>query len=236
MKVAKFGGTSVASAEQIKKVAAIVAEDKERKIIVVSAPGKRNSEDTKVTDLLINLGETVLQGKEAEEELQKVVKRYEDIADGLGLGKDIIATIEADLRKRLEFDLNRPDTFMDLMKASGEDNNAKLIAAYFQQIGLNATYLNPKDAGLYVSDQPGNAQVLPEAYEHLVKLRQTDQIIVFPGFFGYSKEGTLVTFSRGGSDITGSILAAGIKADLYENFTDVDSVFSSSLIFHSLFT
>ncbi|MFC0558172.1 aspartate kinase [Halalkalibacter alkalisediminis] len=228
MKVAKFGGTSVASAEQIKKVAAIVAEDKERKIIVVSAPGKRHSDDTKVTDLLIQLGETMLEKGEAEIELQEVVKRYEDIAEGLGLGREIVATIEADLRKRLEFDLNRGDSFMDLIKASGEDNNAKLIASYFQKVGLNATYLNPQDAGLFVSDEPGNAQVLSEAYDHLIHLRQRDEIIVFPGFFGYSKEGTLVTFSRGGSDITGSILAAGVKADLYENFTDVDSVFAAN--------
>ncbi|TWI57903.1 aspartate kinase [Halalkalibacter nanhaiisediminis] len=228
MKVAKFGGTSVASAEQIKKVAAIVAEDKERKIIVVSAPGKRSSDDTKVTDLLIGLGEAFLNKGEAEEELQAVVSRYDDIAKGLGLGQDIIATIEADLRERLEFDRNKPESFMDSIKASGEDNNAKLIASYFQSIGLQATYLNPKDAGLLVSDEPGNAQVLPEAFENLAKLRDTKEIIVFPGFFGYSKEGTLVTFPRGGSDITGSIVAAGTNADLYENFTDVDSVFAAN--------
>ncbi|GAE24835.1 aspartokinase [Halalkalibacter wakoensis JCM 9140] len=228
MKVAKFGGTSVASAEQIKKVASIVAEDKERKIIVVSAPGKRSSDDTKVTDLLIQLGETYLKNEDTESELQAVLNRYDDIANGLGLGKEVVATIEADLRKRLQFDRLRPGACMDLIKASGEDNNAKLIAAYFQSIGLHATYLNPQDAGLFVSDQPGNAQVLPEAYDHLKALRDRDEVIVFPGFFGYSKEGSLVTFSRGGSDITGSILAAGVKADLYENFTDVDSVFAAN--------
>lgn len=228
MKVAKFGGTSVASAEQIKKVAAIVADDSERKVIVVSAPGKRSSDDTKVTDLLIALGEAFLEKGEAEAELQAVVARYEDIAEGLELGKAIVATIEADLRERLTFDRNRPDSLMDLIKASGEDNNAKLIADYFQRIGLKASYVNPQDAGLLVSDEPGNAQVLPETFEHLAKLRETNEIIVFPGFFGYSKEGTLVTFPRGGSDITGSIVAAGTKADLYENFTDVDSVFAAN--------
>lgn len=228
MKVAKFGGSSVASAEQIKKVAAIVTADSERKIIVVSAPGKRSSDDTKVTDLLITLGETYLQEGEAEAELQAVVARYEDIAKGLNLGQDIVATIEADLRERLAFDRNRPESLMDLIKASGEDNNAKLIAAYFQSIGLKATYLNPQDAGLLVSNEPGNAQVLPEAFEQLAKLRGSEEIIVFPGFFGYSEDGTLVTFPRGGSDITGSILAAGTKADLYENFTDVDSVFAAN--------
>ncbi|MDV2884132.1 aspartate kinase [Alkalihalophilus pseudofirmus] len=228
MKVAKFGGSSVASAEQIKKVAAIVSEDSERKIVVVSAPGKRDSSDTKVTDLLIHLGETYLSNGEVELALQAVVERYASIAEGLGLGGSIIATIEADLRERLTFDRNRPGSFMDLIKASGEDNNAKLIASYLQSVGLPAKYVNPKDAGLLVSDEPGNAQVLPEAYDHLKELRNNDEIIVFPGFFGYSKEGTLVTFPRGGSDITGSILAAGVEADLYENFTDVDSVFAAN--------
>ncbi|NEU30798.1 aspartate kinase [bacterium LRH843] len=228
MKVAKFGGSSVASSEQIKKVAAIVKADEARKIVVVSAPGKRSKEDTKVTDLLIQLGETYLNKGEAEMELQAVISRYDDIASGLGLGKDIIAIIEADLRERLEFDRNLPESFMDLIKASGEDNNAKLIANYFQQIGLQATYLNPKDAGLLVSDEPGNAQVLPEAFDNLSTLRNTNEIIVFPGFFGYSNEGNLVTFPRGGSDITGSILAAGVNAELYENFTDVDFVFTAN--------
>ncbi|WP_088102393.1 aspartate kinase [Halalkalibacter urbisdiaboli] len=228
MKVAKFGGTSVASAEQIRKVAAIVAEDKERKLIVVSAPGKRSSDDTKVTDLLIKLGETYLTKGEAEEELQAVVSRYDSIATELGLDGEITATIEADLRERLTFDRNRPGSFMDLIKASGEDNNAKLIAAFLQKEGINAVYVNPQDAGLLVSDEPGNAQVLSEAYDNLKRLRDREEVIVFPGFFGYSKEGTLVTFPRGGSDITGSILAAGTKADLYENFTDVDSVFAAN--------
>ncbi|WP_100406900.1 aspartate kinase [Bacillus solitudinis] len=228
MKVAKFGGTSVASAEQIRKVAAIVAEDKERKIIVVSAPGKRSSDDTKVTDLLIALGETYLEKGEAEEELKAVVARYDSIASELGLDGEITRTIEADLRDRLTFDRNRPGSFMDLIKASGEDNNAKLIATFLQAEGLNAVYVNPQDAGLVVSDEPGNAQVLPEAYDNLAKLTEREEIVVFPGFFGYSTEGTLVTFPRGGSDITGSIVAAGTKASLYENFTDVDSVFAAN--------
>jgi aspartate kinase len=115
---------------------------------------------------------------------------------------------------------------MDLVKASGEDNNAKLVAAYFRSRGVEATYVNPKDAGLIVSDEPGNAQVLPESYEKLYSLREIPGIIIFPGFFGYSKQGEVFTFSRSGSDITGSILANGIRATQYENFTDVDAVFS----------
>lgn len=228
MKVAKFGGSSVASAEQIRKVAAIVSEDQDRKIIVVSAPGKRDKHDSKVTDLLIELGELSLATGEAEVELQAVLARYQSIAHELNLDSDIMSLIEADLRKRLATNRENPGVFMDSIKASGEDNNAKLIAAYFKSTGMNATYLNPKEAGLLVSDEPGNAQVLPEAYEQLLKLRDREDVIVFPGFFGYSPEGTLVTFPRGGSDITGAILAAGTEAELYENFTDVDSVYAAN--------
>ncbi|GAE91268.1 aspartokinase [Gracilibacillus boraciitolerans JCM 21714] len=114
---------------------------------------------------------------------------------------------------------------MDALKATGEDSLAKVLNAYLQSLGFNATYLNPRDAGIVVSDTPGSAQILEESYKNLYKLRDREEIVVIPGFFGYSKSGKLITFSRGGSDITGSIVAAGVKADLYENFTDVDSVF-----------
>ncbi|MDQ0214384.1 aspartate kinase [Oikeobacillus pervagus] len=228
MKVSKFGGTSVASAEQIKKVANIIQNDPKRKIIVVSAPGKRFESDIKVTDLLIRLAEAALNTGEAEEELQVVLARYEEIAIGLGLDNEIVEVIEADLRERLQLNREHHELFLDQLKASGEDNNAKLIAAYLKSIGLNGKYVNPKEAGLWVSDEPGRARILPEAYENLKNLRAVDGVIVFPGFFGYSKEGTIVTFARGGSDITGSILAAATHAELYENFTDVDSVFAAN--------
>ncbi|WP_216829533.1 aspartate kinase [Alkalihalobacterium elongatum] len=228
MRVAKFGGTSVANAEQIRKVASIIAENEERKFVVVSAPGKREATDTKVTDLLIQLAEAVSQKGDVDNALRAVVGRYEEIALDLNLSGDIIETIKEDLQARVTFDPSHEGKFIDQMKASGEDNNAKLIAAYFQSIGIEAQYVSPKEAGLLVSDEPGNAQVLPESYDNLFQLRERPGVIVFPGFFGYSKEGTLVTFPRGGSDITGSILAAGVKADLYENFTDVDSVFAAN--------
>ncbi|WCN39470.1 aspartate kinase [Aneurinibacillus uraniidurans] len=228
MKVAKFGGTSLASAEQIKKVCSIVLADDTRKLIVASAPGKRHKEDTKVTDLLIALAERCLAGEAVEAALGAVVARYREIADGLGLDDEIVNIIEQDLRARMALDTGNPEMFMDALKASGEDNNAKIIARYLQSQGVNASYVNPKDAGLLVSDEHGNAQVLPESYNNLLALRDRDDVMIFPGFFGYAPSGEIVTFSRGGSDITGSILAAAVKADLYENFTDVDSVFAAN--------
>jgi aspartate kinase len=229
MKVCKFGGTSMADAAQIRKVCDIVLSDPERRLIVVSAPGKRSKTDTKVTDLLIALAEKCLAGGPSDKELAAVVGRYGDIARGLGLGDDITRRIEADLRARIATDRSDRGRFLDTLKAAGEDNCAKLVAEFLRSTKVDARYLSPKDAGLLLSHEFGNAQVLPESYENLRRaLGQARGITIFPGFFGYSPQGAVVTLPRGGSDITGSILAAAVKADVYENFTDVDSVFVAS--------
>lgn len=226
MKVVKFGGSSLASGAQLDKVFHIVTSDPARKAVVVSAPGKRYAEDTKVTDLLIACAEQYLATGSAPELAEAVVERYALIANELQLGQSIIEKIRDDLFKLLEGDKSNPEQYLDAVKASGEDNNAKLIAAYFRYKGVKAEYVNPKDAGLFVTNEPGNAQVLPESYQNLYRLRERDGLIIFPGFFGFSKDGDVITFSRSGSDITGSILANGLQADLYENFTDVDAVYS----------
>ncbi|MGY0653330.1 aspartate kinase [Bacillus subtilis] len=226
MKVVKFGGSSLASGAQLDKVFHIVTSDPARKAVVVSAPGKRYAEDTKVTDLLIACAEQYLATGSAPELVEAVVERYALIATELQLGQGIIEKIRDDLFTLLEGDKSNPEQYLDAVKASGEDNNAKLIAAYFRYKGVKAEYINPKDAGLFVTNEPGNAQVLPESYQNLYRLRERDGLIIFPGFFGFSKDGDVITFSRSGSDITGSILANGLQADLYENFTDVDAVYS----------
>lgn len=226
MKVVKFGGSSLASGEQVEKVYRIVSADPERKIVVVSAPGKRYSDDTKVTDLLIQCAEKRLEGANIDRLFKDIISRYKSIAEELRLPNNIIEKIEHDLWTLLHSDQTSPSSFVEAIKASGEDNNAKLIAAVFQHKEMNAHYVSPKEAGLLVSSDPGNAQVLPESYTRLYALRQQPGVIVFPGFFGYDTEGKVVTFSRSGSDITGSILANGVKADLYENFTDVDAVYA----------
>ena len=228
MKVCKFGGTSVASAQQIKKVAAILKADPSRKIVVVSAPGKRYDNDVKVTDMLISLSQAALCNEDVEDYLSNVIDRYAQIANGLELGKEILNIIELDLRNRLASDKGNPRLFFDQLKASGEDNLAKLIAVYLTSIGLHAEYINPKDAGWLVNDFPERVQALPESYNRLSALKDKSAISVFPGFFGYTSKGELRTFERGGSDITGSILSAAIKANLYENFTDVDCVFTAN--------
>lgn len=226
MKVVKFGGSSLASGAQVEKVYHIVASDPERKIVVVSAPGKRYSDDIKVTDLLIGCAEKYLNGADAGELVETIIGRYKSIAEELNLSDEIIGRITDDLLSLLHGDKSNPASFIEAVKASGEDNNAKLIAAAFRHRGLDTQYVSPKEAGLLVSNDPGNAQVLPESYKRLYELKNRPGIIVFPGFFGYNTDGDVVTFSRSGSDITGSILANGVKADLYENFTDVDAVYA----------
>jgi aspartate kinase len=226
MKVSKFGGSSLASAAQIRKVCNIMLSDPERQIIVVSAPGKRSKDDIKVTDMLIACAESYLDKGSADNEVSMIVSRYKDIADELGCHGEIIDLIASDINSRLNTTTGNRAKFIDSLKAAGEDNCARLVAAYLNSAGVEAHYVNPKDAGLLLSNQFGNAQVLPQSYENLKSLRNMPGIKVFPGFFGFSLEGDVVTFSRGGSDITGSILAAAIEADLYENFTDVDSIYS----------
>lgn len=228
MNVVKFGGSSLASGSQLKKVVQIVKENRERKVIVVSAPGKRSEKDEKVTDLLIGFGMKALAGHHYQAVLEVIVDRYASIAEELDLGTEIVEDIRENLEELTRGDKTRPEYYIDAFKASGENNHAKLVAAYFVKEGLPAKYVSPLDAGLYVMDAPGNARVLPESYGNLYQLRKTDEIIVFPGFFGYTKNGEICTFSRGGSDITGAILANGLKADLYENYTDVDAIFAAN--------
>ena len=228
LKVSKFGGSSLASAAQVSQVCDIIAADPSRRLIVVSAPGKRHSQDIKVTDLLIAAASQRLAGKLGASECAEAIERYRSIASELGLPAEVIEPIARDLTERMENSTTDADLYMDTMKAGGEDNCARLIAQVLQARGIDAHYVNPKDAGLLLSDEPGNAQALPEAYNRLRDLHERPGITIFPGFFGYSKQGNIVTFSRGGSDITGAILASAVRAEVYENFTDVDSVFAAN--------
>ncbi len=226
MKVCKFGGSSVASAEQITKIVDIVTSDQDRRIVVVSAPGKRAPDDVKVTDMLIECAQLALREKNYEQQLAALVERFAEIQRELELPFGIVAEIEKDLRFRLGGDKKHHGMFLDCMKAAGEDNSAKIVSQAFQARGVKAVYVDPHEAGMLLTDDFGNAQLLDESYQHLYKvLYGRDDIVVFPGFFGYTREGRIATFPRGGSDITGSILAVAVRADVYENFTDVDAVY-----------
>ena len=227
MKVCKFGGSSLADAKQLNKVMDIVLSDPARRIVVVSAPGKRYSDDTKVTDLLIELADKALKGEDTQDNVAAVVGRYAEIAKDIDLGDGIVTEIENDIKNRLsQVQSLTQAEFLDLMKAAGEDNNAKLVAVAFEKRGKKARYASPKDTGLVLKGQFGDAELDTDSYSKLARaFSNFDGIVIYPGFFGYTKDGKVATFPRGGSDITGSILAVAVCADVYENFTDVNSVY-----------
>lgn len=226
--VCKFGGSSLASAEQIRKVRDIIHKDPHRRFIVVSAPGKQYPEQSKITDLLISVASAVSHDYEGTKIIDEIAERYGTISKSLELETDYAEIVRDDIKKRIETYRHDFVALTDALKAAGEDNNAKMIAEYLRNSGLPATYVSPAEAGFYLSSTKGVVKPLPETYENL---RQTllgrSDIVVFPGFFGINKEdNSVLTFSRGGSDITGSILAAALNADVYENWTDVDAVYS----------
>jgi len=225
MKVCKFGGSSVSDAKQIQKVCQIVLADPSRQIVVVSAPGKRFKDDIKVTDMLMRCAEARLAEGDWESLLEQVLERFRGICQELDLPPEVIQSVAQALHDTVSGPTTHVGRYQDAVKAAGEDNCARLIAGALRKAGCNARYLNPGDAGLHVTDEYGHARLLPGALEKLADLAFAKDIIVFPGFFGYTPSGEVVTFSRGGSDITGAILAAAINAELYENFTDVDAVY-----------
>lgn len=227
MKVIKFGGSSLASAKQLTKVLNIVKSDSNRRFVVVSAPGKRDANDTKVTDALIKYYNAYTSGQDVTEVQNWIIERYQSIVNELNLGSTIMKKVSDAIKHLASEPIEGNDFLYDTFLAAGEDNNAKLIAEYFSKNGVPARYIHPKQAGIIVTSEPGNARILPSSYDKLENLRDYQEVLVIPGFFGTTVDNQICTFSRGGSDITGSIVAAGVKADLYENFTDVDGIFAA---------
>lgn len=229
MIVCKFGGSSVANAQQIKKILNIINQNEQRKIVIVSAPGKRYTEDVKVTDLLIQLYDKVLLSEKYDNELNDILHRFESIEDELGLTTSLTPLFKTQLLDFIQKYNNQPLRLLDALKSSGEDFNAQLIAAYNNQNGIRTTYLSPKALNMIVSDEPGNAIILDDSYEKIYKVIQNIAgKIIIPGFFGVNENGDRVTFSRGGSDITGAIISRSVHAEIYENFTDVSGIFAAN--------
>ena len=208
-KVVKFGGSSLASAEQFKKVGAIIRADGTRRYVVPSAPGKRFSEDTKVTDLLYACYRAADQTK-FQAVLAEIKSRYQEIIDGLGLTLSLeedFGVIEENFKNQIgeEYAASR-----------GEYLNGKVMAAY-----LEYEFVDPAEMIRF----DGNGQFDAEITELLVqkRLKNVDTAVV-PGFYGAKENGEIKTFSRGGSDVTGSIIAGALDVELYENWTDVSGV------------
>ncbi|NRN71539.1 Aspartokinase 3 [Lactobacillus helveticus] len=229
MKVVKFGGSSLADGQNVEQALNIVLSDPERRAIVVSAPGKRSDDDIKITDLLIKYAGMTLKSEDTNEIVQNIFMRYQEIGHYFGLSDQELKVIKDILLVLPNQTYPNSSYLMAAFKAHGERLNARLIAMILQHQGVKSRFLDPTEAGLIVTGQPNDALVNPESYLNLDQIKiATGERIIFPGFFGITPSGNIATFSRGGSDITGAILARGFHADMYENFTDVNGIFAAN--------
>ena len=210
MKVVKFGGSSMADAGQYRKIRDILQADPQRKVVIVSAAGKRFKNDHKITDLLYLCHAHTQYGVDCSNVFDMIASRYQEIRDDLGIQLDL-ETEFADLKKRLD----AKQVSQDELASRGEYFSAKLMAAYlgFQFI----------DAADWIKFNFDGSVDQKNSYEAL-RARITDAGAVIPGFYGLMPDGHIRTFSRGGSDITGALAAAALDAEVYENWTDVSGI------------
>ena len=207
IKVVKFGGSSLASAEQFAKVGKIIRSDAERKYVIPSAPGKRNDKDTKVTDMLYACYALAEQEEDFRVQLMKIKERYDSIINGLNLK----LSLEEEFKKIAEN--FKEKVGVDYAASRGEYLNGLIMANY-----LGYEFVDPAEAIFF--DE--NGEFDPDKTNTVLKERLSKvERAVVPGFYGVDADGKIKTFSRGGSDITGSIVAKAVHASCYENWTDV---------------
>ena len=210
MKVVKFGGSSMADANQYRKVRDILLADPERRVVVVSAAGKRNSQDHKITDLLYLCHAHTQYGVDCSNIFEMIRSRYLEIRDELGIDLDLETEFAA-----LKSGLDRKMVSQDELASRGEYFSAKLMAAY-----LGFAFVDAADWVRFKYD----GSVDQAATYGLLKELDKGFGMVIPGFYGRMPDGKIRTFSRGGSDITGALAAAALDADVYENWTDVSGI------------
>lgn len=229
MKVIKFGGSSLATGSEVEKAINIVRADPARQVMVVSAPGKRFSGDVKVTDLLNELATATQAGQDTTTLVEQILVRYMTIADHFELdGQRVGDHFRNHLQTIAETDYPNSEFLFAAFLAQGEWMNAHLIAQIMVKLHLNARCVSPADLGMVVVGSPRQAQLAPSGYDRLADFPLIPgETIVVPGFFAFDQQGHIATFARGGSDITGAILARGLGATLYENFTDVSAIYAA---------
>ncbi len=207
IKVAKFGGSSLADENQFKKVKAIIEADPDRRYIVPSAPGKRFSEDIKITDMLYRCYDLAKKGENFDKDFALIEKRYNDIISALSLTLSL-ADDFSEIKSAMRAKVGR-----DYAASRGEYLNGKILAEYLGYAFIDA-------AEVIFFDENGRYAAEHTDYVLSERLKNVERAVI-PGFYGISANDTIKTFSRGGSDITGAIVAKAAKADLYENWTDV---------------
>ena len=211
MKVVKFGGSSMADAGQYRKIKAILDADPSRKIVVVSAAGKRFKDDHKLTDLLYLCHSHVKYGVDCNRIFTMISGRYLDIQRDLSLDIDLMPEL-TDLKRRID----AKKVSREELVSRGEYFSAKLMASY-----LNFQFIDAADWVLFKMDGTVDQE---KSYRALRERVTPGQGVVIPGFYGAMPDGAIHTFSRGGSDISGSLAAAALDADVYENWTDVSGI------------
>ena len=211
LKVAKFGGSSMADAGQFRKVRDIVLSDPDRKVVIVSAAGRRYGGDHKLTDLLYLCHAHIQYGVDCTTVFEMITSRYLQVRDELGLQLDLESDFEL-LKKKLD----DKKISQDELVSRGEYFSAKLMAAF-----LGYQFVDAADWIQFKMDGTVNED---ESYHALCARYTPGQGIVIPGFYGVMPNGAIRTFSRGGSDITGALAAAALNADVYENWTDVSGI------------
>ena len=211
MIVSKFGGSSVADADQIRKVKAILESDERRMVAVVSAPGKRNKEDQKITDLLYKCNSLVQKGQTCRPVFNEISKRFIQMAQKLKVDDVKLSERLDDIR--CSIDAGRG---ADYAASRGEYLSALVISEF-----LGWEFLDAEDAIVINQDSTVNEAT----YQRLAEKLEPGKRYVIPGFYGETDQGVIKTFTRGGSDITGSIVARAIGAELYENWTDVSGIY-----------
>ena len=209
MKVCKFGGTSVSSVDSIKRVAEIINSDSDRRYIIVSAPGKRWAGDDKITDMLYALADA--DGEEFNEVFKKLRDRFSSLVQDLCLHLDVGREFD-DLAGKI-----REGVSKDFVASRGEYLSAKMIAEL-----LGARFVDAKDLVKF----EGIALDFDGTIANIKRSLGGERAVI-PGFYGSREDGEIKTFSRGGSDITGALVACAVNADMYENWTDVDGVYSA---------
>ncbi len=221
--VCKFGGTSLATRDRIEKVLDIIMQDPARKFVVVSAPGKRNPEDMGITNLLIRAIEESENGcVDYMPASERVIERFKEIGHDF---PDLTNELEEELHKRSL--LYNPLNYKDCIKAFGEHASARIVTEIARQRGLEARFIDPKEIGLRVTNHNSVPQPDSSCYAEIGRrLLDCNEIPLtfIPGFYGYTKEGLLVTLPRGGSDTTGAVIANAVDANVYENWTDEDGL------------
>ncbi len=215
--VAKFGGTSVATASQLLKVKAIIAGDPRRRVVVPSAPGKAHAKDAKVTDLLYLVHELASKGQGIDPVWGQIEGRFREIVMDLGLGSAVGATLDQALAtaKAKIVETGAAGGTADYAASRGEAIHGIIVAAL-----LGATYVDAAEVMFF--DRAGRLD--PKSYGAIKARCSGPGRYVIPGFYGSAVDGSVRTFSRGGSDVTGSIVANGMDAAVYENWTDVSGV------------